>query len=177
MVGSMSRWPPRVGAAALIASAGHLESSLSHCGGRWPDRALRTPSADHAASLGRAPAASQGGGALAVSQGRGPTAPQRHVRPRLAGDILAARRRSPPPEGRQRKEREDSSAVDARVGPISETKAHHLERHGGGRQAWPRCRYYQMGERWARAYGHLDESLLCAAGPRGTVWLAEKPAH
>ena len=61
-------------------------------------------------------------------------------------------------------------------GPISETKARHLERHGGGRQACPRCRYYQMGERWARACGHMDESLLCAAGPRGTVWLAEKPA-
>jgi len=61
------------------------------------------------------------------------------------------------------------------VGPVTETKEQHLKRHSGGLRSCPRCRYYQRGQQWARAHGHVAETSR--AGPRGAVWLAERPVR
>ena len=63
------------------------------------------------------------------------------------------------------------------LGLASETKAEHLARHEGGRpETCARCRYYQRGGTWTRAYGFVAESSL--AGPcRRVAWLAERPVR
>ena len=60
------------------------------------------------------------------------------------------------------------------MGPVSEDRAAHLARHDNGRRRdCPRCVYYQHEQEWQSAYGVVDECRR--AGPRGAVWLSEKP--
>ena len=59
------------------------------------------------------------------------------------------------------------------VGPVTETKEDHLERHSGGRRSCPRCRFYLFGSKWTEKHGsfqgHGPAKHLC------TAWVAERP--
>ena len=62
------------------------------------------------------------------------------------------------------------------LGAASEAKEEHLARHDGGARHCARCRYYQHGDAWTNACGHVAETSR--AGPRGRVaWLAERPVR
>ena len=67
-----------------------------------------------------------------------------------------------------------AESVEELVGPVLETRAAHLLRHGGGRRTCPRCWYYSRGAAWTATYG----SCMALTGPRRRiVWLAERPAR
>ena len=72
----------------------------------------------------------------------------------------------------QQKRSTPEQSMDVLVGPVSETREQHMERHGkGGHPKCPRCKYYKFGEKWAKAYGSIE-----LQHPRKSVrWLAEKP--
>ena len=76
----------------------------------------------------------------------------------------------------KRRRLEHSGPMDALVGPCSETRAQHLQRHQGGRRTCPRCRYYLFGDAWTATYGSFATQ---SGGPtRGRkVWLDERPAR
>ncbi len=65
-----------------------------------------------------------------------------------------------------------TDTIEDLVGPVTETKADHLQRHGGGLRSCPRCRWYVHGEKWARTHGRIRD---LRAGPRDFTWLSERP--
>lgn len=82
---------------------------------------------------------------------------------------------APGPRPRKKRRIDEGAAVSAAsfIGPATETREAHLQRHGGGRKTCPRCRYYLHGESWLCTYGGFQS----IAGPRGkTLWLGERPA-
>jgi len=67
-------------------------------------------------------------------------------------------------------------ALDALVGPCSETREEHLKRHDGGRKTCPRCRYYLFGGTWTATYGSF--AMKPGGSTRGrSIWLDERPAR
>jgi len=77
---------------------------------------------------------------------------------------------------RKRQRLAEVDALDALVGPCSETRAEHLERHDAGRKTCPRCRYYLFGDAWTATYGSF--ATKSGGSTRGrSIWLDERPAR
>ena len=95
-----------------------------------------------------------------------------------AGAKNHAKRKLPPcfDAGPKNKCARQGEAMDILVGPCTETRAQHLQRHDGGRQTCPRCRYYLFGDAWTATYGSF--ATKSGGSTRGRcAWLDEKPAR
>ena len=78
-------------------------------------------------------------------------------------------------KGKKRKTHNDSDETfDTLLGLASETRAEHLQRHGGGRKTCMRCRFYLFGDAWTATYGSYAAQSPGKARGR-TIWLSEKP--
>ena len=94
--------------------------------------------------------------------------------PRRTQCIGAGARKREAPKSVERPIPKCRKTWDEDVGPASETREEHLQRHKGGRRTCQRCRYYLFGANWAATYG----SFTAPSGPRGrVVWLGERPAR
>ena len=118
-------------------------------------------------------------GAAAVSSGtlrqRG-TFKQVGVRQKTKNSALHGTARGTRPS-RTATSRSDDLDLAALLGPVTESREAHLERHANGDRACPRCRWYMFGHRWQATYGSLDLQNI-RAGPREkTVWLSERPVR
>ena len=142
--------------------------------------APRTPTASVSAGLGlwRPRAMASSSAANAPARPPRPTSHRSRVTP---VDVpLEPCRRATETSARRTQSADGATSLAQVVGPVTESREAHLQRHGGGLRSCPRCRWYLHGHRWMGSYGvgAGSSSGGGGVGPRGrVVWIAERPAR
>jgi hypothetical protein len=107
-----------------------------------------------------------------------PKAKRRKLGKDMAGSLVAASRSSVTPE-RRLKSPSVLEDFAEKLGPVTESRADHLSRHGGGMSNCPRCRFYTFGQRWFVAYGQVVDPRRPVVNNREQMvqWATERPVH